>query len=92
MSDDRKCVRVRILGRVQGVWFRGWTLRAAGRLGLDGWVRNNRDGSVEAVFAGPAAKVDAMVEHCRSGPPAAKVTAVHQAAFDDEVEPGFHQR
>lgn len=92
MSDGKKRARIRIEGRVQGVWFRGWTVRAAGRLGLDGWVRNNPDGSVEAVFAGPAAKVDAMIERCRKGPPAATVSAVHQVPFEEEVESGFHQR
>ncbi len=85
-------MRVRIEGRVQGVWYRGWTRRMAGRLGLSGWVRNNADGTVEAVFAGAGSKVDAMIEHCRRGPPAANVTTLHQAPFEDEVRPGFHQR
>ncbi len=85
-------MHVQIEGRVQGVWYRGWTVRAAGRLGLSGWVRNKADGSVEAVFAGDAAKVDAMIQRCRRGPPAASVTAIHQAPFEDEVAPGFHQR
>ena len=92
MADQGKCVRVRIEGRVQGVWFRGWIVRAAGRLGLDGWVKNCSDGTVEAVFAGPAASVDAMIERCRRGPPAATVTALRQASFDGEIAPGFHQR
>ena len=48
-------VRVVISGRVQGVWYRGWTVDEARARGLDGWVRNRRDGSVEAVFQGPAA-------------------------------------
>jgi acylphosphatase len=59
---------------------------------LDGWVQNSADGSVEAVFAGPVAKVDAMIERCRRGPPAARVTAIHQTSFEDMVAPGFHQR
>jgi acylphosphatase len=67
-------------------------VRTAGRLGLDGWVRNRDDGSVEAVFAGPASKVEAMIERCRSGPPAAAVTALHKAPCEDAVEPGFRQR
>ena len=49
-------VRVRITGRVQGVYFRGWTRDEAARLGLDGWVRNEADGSVTALIAGPAAE------------------------------------
>lgn len=92
MSDQRKCIRVRIEGRVQGVWFRGWTVRNAGRAGLDGWVRNCADGSVEAVFSGPGDKVDTMIARCRRGPPAASVTAVHQTVCSDEITQGFHQR
>ena len=57
-APERKAVKVRILGRVQGVWFRAWTAEEATRRGLAGWVRNRRDGSVEAFFAGAAALVD----------------------------------
>ena len=66
-----KAVRVVIEGRVQGVWFRGWTAEEARRLNIRGWVRNRRDGAVEAVFAGAAADVDEMVAACRQGPPMA---------------------
>ncbi len=69
-------LQVRIEGRVQGVWYRGWTIEQARGHGLRGWVRNCRDGSVEALFAGPEAMVEAMVALCREGPPAARVTAV----------------
>ena len=86
-----KRVRVVISGRVQGVWFRAWTTQEASARGLDGWVRNRRDGSVEAVFAGPAEAVDAMVALCRQGPPAARVDAVETFADAGPVEPGFHQ-
>jgi acylphosphatase len=72
------CVRVRVEGRVQGVWFRAWTVQEATRRGLSGWVCNRRDGAVEAVFAGPRAQVDDMVAACRRGPPAAAVTALTQ--------------
>lgn len=92
MSGARKSEHVRIEGRVQGVWYRAWTARNAEELGLDGWVRNLDDGSVEAVFAGPAGDVDAMIGRCRQGPPAARVTALHQRPFDGEVEPEFRQR
>jgi acylphosphatase len=57
-----------VRGRVQGVGYRMWTEDLAERLGLEGWVRNRRDGSVEAVFAGPAEPVMAAIEACRSGP------------------------
>ncbi|MGI9503087.1 MAG: acylphosphatase [Geminicoccaceae bacterium] len=92
MSEGRKTVIVRIEGRVQGVWYRGWTAQAAERLGLDGWIRNKRDGSVEAVFAGPGAKVDAIIKLCRRGPPLAAVSALHREDYDGEVEPGFHRQ
>jgi len=66
----------RITGRVQGVWFRGWVREEARRLGLTGWVRNQPDGSVAALFVGPEAAVAAMLALCREGPPPARVDAV----------------
>lgn len=57
-----------IRGRVQGVGYRAFTERVAERLGIEGWVRNRRDGSVEAVFAGPEEAVTAALEACRTGP------------------------
>ncbi|MCH6588225.1 MAG: acylphosphatase [Proteobacteria bacterium] len=69
LEESVKRVRVVISGRVQGVWFRGWTVDEATARGLSGWVRNRRDGTVEAVFEGAPEAVDAMVEACRTGPP-----------------------
>ena len=63
-------------GRVQGVGYRMWTEDLAERLGLEGWVRNRRDGSVEAVFAGPEQAVAKAIEACRRGPRGARVEAV----------------
>jgi len=71
-----KTVTVKIEGRVQGVYYRAWTEQTASRLGLDGWVRNRRDGSVEAVFSGAASQVDEMLRRCADGPPDAKVSKV----------------
>ena len=68
--------RVVIEGRVQGVGYRYWTERAADKLHLAGWVRNRRDGSVEAVFSGDAGDVSEMLERCKDGPHSARVTAV----------------
>jgi acylphosphatase len=85
-------VSVRIRGRVQGVWYRGWTEEEAARRGLRGWVRNRRDGSVEALFAGPAALVNDMIEACRRGPPAARVETVEQSPAAEFRGPGFEMR
>lgn len=82
-------VRVRIRGRVQGVGYRYWTTDQAAALGLDGWVRNRADGSVEAVFAGDAAAVSEMVARCRAGPAFASVVEVDSTPEPDPVEPGF---
>ena len=88
----RKSVRLVVTGRVQGVWFRGWTVEQAARLGLDGWVRNRADGTVEAVAAGAPAAVDALVEACRQGPPLARVMAVTVDPAEDPGPVGFSQR
>ena len=87
-----KQVRVVITGRVQGVWFRGWTREEARRRNLSGWVLNRRDGAVEAVFQGDDLQVDDMVEACWSGPPHAIVAEVEVEASDAPVRPGFHVR
>lgn len=81
-----KTVRVEIHGRVQGVGFRASLRQQAHRLGVHGWVRNRREGHVEALLCGDARRVDELVEWARRGPPAARVTAlqVHaaQGRFD----------
>lgn len=76
--------QVTIRGRVQGVGYRAWVEHRARAHDLEGWVRNVRDGSVEALFAGPAEVVAAMVERCRRGPSSASVDAVteHDAGAD----------
>ncbi len=93
MSGARRAVRVRVRGRVQGVWFRGWTCQAAAGLGLAGWVRNCSDGSVEALFAGAPAAVEAMVAACWQGPPHARVDAVtvEDAGAEGDGVAGFGQ-
>lgn len=84
--------RVRIRGQVQGVWFRESTRTRAEALGLAGWVRNADDGSVEAVFEGPAEAVATAVAWCREGPPAAEVTALESTAEPPEGLRGFSVR
>jgi acylphosphatase len=76
MSNVLRQVTVR--GRVQGVGFRYWVEQQAMAHGLEGWVRNRRDGSVEALFAGPEDVVSNMVAACRRGPSSARVDAVQQ--------------
>lgn len=93
MSDaERKSVRVRIRGRVQGVWYRAWTVGEASKRGIDGWVRNRADGSVEALFMGPAAVVDSLIEACRDGPPLARVDSIEVAEDPGEAITGFSER
>jgi acylphosphatase len=75
-ETKRRTVRVRITGRVQGVAYRFWTERNAAALGLDGWVRNRRDGTVEALFSGADEAVFDMLRRCWEGPPAALVDLV----------------
>jgi acylphosphatase len=75
-----------IRGRVQGVGYRAWAEVTALEHGLQGWVRNRRDGAVEAVFIGLEAGVAAMIEACRAGPPGARVDFVdHRDAGPDEL-------
>ena len=79
--------RVTICGRVQGVGFRYALADEARARKLGGWVRNRRDGTVEALLAGPEAEVDAVIEWARHGPPAARVTSVAvEPATGDETE------
>jgi acylphosphatase len=88
-----KRVQVRIRGRVQGVFFRAETRSRAESLGLSGWVRNARDGSVEALFEGEPGRVDSMVEWSRRGPSGARVDEVEvsepEPAAVEQADRGF---
>jgi acylphosphatase len=85
-----RAVRVRVTGRVQGVSFRIWTRDEAERLGLDGWVRNEPDGSVAAFLAGSDEAVTAMLERLWQGPRGAMVADVSTEATDTASAPvGF---
>ena len=81
-----------ITGRVQGVGYRVWASREARRLGLRGWVRNLRNGDVEALAIGDAAEVDAFVKACHSGPGMARVSDVRREPASDDGTPGFEER
>ena len=85
-----KAVHVIISGRVQGVGYRNWTVITATKLGIEGWVRNRSDGTVEAVFHGNTQQVDAMLEACNKGPMLARVDNINASAHDQPLEkPGF---
>jgi acylphosphatase len=84
--------RVVVHGYVQGVFFRDTTRREAARRGVAGWVSNRPDGAVEAVFEGPAAEVEAMVEFCTSGPRGADVDRVETSEEQPEGLSGFEVR
>jgi acylphosphatase len=87
--SDRRSVHVVIRGRVQGVGFRAWTHHQAELHGVAGWVRNRRDGTVEAVFAGPASAVEQLVAVCRDGPRGSAVAEVVASDADDAaIAPG----
>jgi len=83
-----KRIRVVISGRVQGVFFRAETERAAERFGVNGWVRNRRNGTVEAVFEGETQNVEDMLKWCRDGPPLSIVSSVQvtEEAFKGEFK------
>jgi acylphosphatase len=85
--------RLRITGRVQGVFYRDWLVERARALGLDGWVRNRADGSVEAVVQGAPEAVERIVSLAQQGSPASRVAAV-QVSDDPSAEPldGFNRR
>ena len=82
-----KTVKVRIYGRVQGVFFRHHTKLTADGLGLTGWVRNRADGSVEALCSGTIDTVDQMIEWLRQGPDSAVVDMVDIDYLDDQSPP-----
>ncbi|OFX05420.1 MAG: acylphosphatase [Alphaproteobacteria bacterium RIFCSPHIGHO2_12_FULL_66_14] len=79
--------RLTITGRVQGVGYRDWVVATGQQLGLAGWVRNRRDGSVEALIVGDETAVGTMIEACRRGPTMARVDAVDVEPVDLDVLP-----
>jgi acylphosphatase len=83
--------RLLIKGLVQGVGYRQWMCAEAGRLGLAGWVRNRRDGTVEAVVEGPAQAVASIIERAQRGPPAARVSEVEVSEVEGRFS-GFEWR
>ncbi len=81
-----------IEGRVQGVFYRASMVAQATQLGLRGWVRNRRDGRVEALVQGPAEAVQALIDWAHHGPAQARVSAVQVSEAPAEALDGFSQR
>jgi len=81
--------RLTIAGRVHGVGYRAWMAEQAGKLGIDGWVRNAADGSVEALISGTADAVEELARACRRGPRFAQVDTITEEIADPPEEPGF---
>ena len=91
-DDELKAVRVRVSGRVQGVGFRYFTHRVAVNLGLDGYVRNMSDGTVEAVAEGSAPMVELFLAKVTEGPPGSKVTGIRVSDLTPVGYDGFDIR
>lgn len=85
-------MRLEIFGVVQGVGFRAFVSYSARARGLRGWVRNRRDGSVEAMLIGEPVAVTAVVEQCRHGPRLARVDRVESLPAQDDGAPDFTER
>jgi len=77
---------------VQGVSYRDWTVSTARQLGLNGWVRNLRDGTVEAHLEGAAEAVEAMIDRMHEGPPAARVERIERHEAEPQQCEGFVRR
>lgn len=92
MPDARIRRRVVVSGRVQGVFFRDATRQRATAGGVDGWIRNRRDGTVEAVLEGPRDAVERVLGFCRTGPPASRVERVEVEEEEPEGLRGFTVR
>ncbi|MGE0565560.1 MAG: acylphosphatase [Pseudolabrys sp.] len=83
MSGERVIRHLNVIGRVQGVGFRAFVEEQAFRHQVEGWVRNRRDGSVEALLAGASGEVEAMIAACHKGPLGARVDALYQREGTD---------
>ena len=87
MDDRQMAVQARVHGKVQGVGYRIWARREAIGLGLVGWVRNERDGTVTAWIAGADAAVSTMIERLRQGPRGSLVSKVEIEEFEPRDAP-----
>ena len=92
LDDGHKAVRLLIFGRVQGVFFRDWTVNEASSRNIDGWVRNRSDGAVETLLVGEQIQVDKMIERLHIGPPSAKVDHIEISKAMGITKHGFSQK
>lgn len=92
LVEGHKALRILIYGRVQGVFFRDWTVKTALYFGLNGWVRNRTDGTVEALLVGDSETVDKMVNECWVGPDTATVENIELTNAIGIVKDGFEQK
>jgi acylphosphatase len=90
MADSAE--RIVIEGRVQGVGFRAWAMDEAERRRIRGWVRNRRDGTVEALLIAPRESIEAMIEACRRGPGLARVSNIVREGASDDGSSSFRDR
>lgn len=86
---NKLCKKIKVIGRVQGVFYRAFTLKTAQALQLSGWVRNVEDGSVEAFVCGDMEKLELFIKALRQGPPAARVDDLQINAADEQTFTDF---
>ncbi|MDE2467007.1 MAG: acylphosphatase [Alphaproteobacteria bacterium] len=91
-TEDLTCLRFRIEGHVQAVGYRNYVIAEARRLGLDGWVRNRSDGTVEALAAGPTKAIESFFVVCSRGPSGSRVENVQMEKAEPPTEKGFRRR
>ena len=91
-TDDLTCLRFRIEGHVQAVGYRNYVIVEARKLGLDGWVRNRSDGTVEALAAGPTKAIENFFVSCSRGPSGSRVENVQMEKAEPPTEKGFRRR
>ena len=91
-DDDLTTLRMKIEGTVQAVGYRYFAITEANRLGLDGWIRNRSDGTVEALISGDTKKVEQFIMACAKGPPGARVNNFELHKAEPPAEKGFHRR
>jgi acylphosphatase len=91
-DPDLTHLRLRIEGYVQAVGYRNFVITEATRLGIDGWIRNRSDGTVEALVSGPNQAVETLVGLCMRGPPGSRVGNVEMHKAERPAEKGFRRR